>query len=591
MSLSKPWSISTFERERPYLTNFIKNEIQPLLECSDIRRLVIRAPVKSGKREMVEYIALRDHQSKGQQFCEHAFISAFHRTADKDQREEIEAHGLTIFSIINKKKTQELTVWIRKQISQKKQVILHLDECDHGSGEHQQLSSIWREFNDNTWVTIILYSATPEEVKHSGEIDHDIDDIIENIMKEAYFVEYTPPDGFCGPGRFLDENLVFEAEPFFHSYIEEHTEKYTISEQGKNIIGQLRESIVTNPKRNILILRLSHGMGKKVKGTENKASHIFVKHLESFAELNDFIIAGDKGEKFGNVAKSFISSDISWSQKGYWDMMCEGKPICIIIDQTSSRSTEWACHDRVFALHDFRSNVTFSVCSQAQERPNHYESKYGGFQQIHIYGSIKTFQLSAGYISYQQYLQMEYRKHKVSVGNSHGEGEGEAMYQIISNIDNSIHPEYNEVFSKVDANKILLRLGSLIPNILSTRIKGNIKRVQEITCNFMPCTSETFISLNLKMRNPFDKSKEEMIRYPDRYPIQNGYIGHMRNWKVWDYSEIEKNRGWGFSTSTTISRATICYSNGILGIALRIPTGNITTVNDLTSHKSMYESR
>jgi cation transport regulator ChaB len=582
-TLRKPWSISTFERERPHLTTFVKEEILPLLDSGEIRRILIRAPVKSGKREMVEYIALRDFQSKGQKFCEHAFISAFHRIADKEQRSEIEAHDLKVFSINNKKKADELVAWVR-QTAQGKQVVLHLDECDYGAGERQHLSYVWREIKDNVWITVILYSATPEEAKLSGEIEEDIDEMIENITKEAHYVEYTPPEGFCGPGRYLSENLVTKAEQFFHK----QGDLYVISQQGKQIIQDLHSSITMNPRRNILILRLSHGMEEKTRGKENKAIHTFVKNLCQFDELRDFIIFVDKGEKFENTSRSFVQEDIRWSERMYWDSKVEGRPIIIILDLTSSRSTEWSCHDRVFATHDYRCKPNFSVCSQAQERPNHYEAKYGGFQPIRIYGHLKTFQLSAGMINYDQYLQLEYRKQKVDRRRSGDQ----VVYQIKDTSNNSIHPEHNGMYSDTDADDILRRLDCLVAPILSARVKGSIKHHQEITCEFRPCTNETFASLGLPIRNnPFLKSIEEMAKYPDRYPAQNGQIGYLRSWKVWDYIDIEEEKGWGFCINTTISRATICYKDGVLGIALRRPTGVITTESSLTSYKSMYDSR
>ena len=326
-TLRTPWSISTFERELPHLTNFVKNEILPLLENGHSRRNVIRAPVKSGKRKMVEYIALRDFQLKGEQHCQHAFISAFNRVADKEQHKEIEAHGLNVFMIKNKKIVDELIAWIRRQISKRIQVVLHLDECDYGSGERQHLSNVWREFKDDVWITFILYSATPEEIQLSGEIE---DDLVENITKEGHFVEYTPPEGFCGPARFLEEGLVTEAEPFFHM----RNDSYEISEQGKQIIQDLRNSITRNPRRNIFILRLTSSMGEKARGKENKASHAFVTNLDLFDELRDFKKIADKGEKFTNAPQSCTPVDIRWSDSNYWDLMVVGRPVIIIIDQT-----------------------------------------------------------------------------------------------------------------------------------------------------------------------------------------------------------------------------------------------------------------
>ena len=582
MSPPKPWSVATFERERSYMTRFVLSDIQPLLDSGDCRRMVIRAPVKSGKREMVEYIAIRDYQSKGQQHCVHAFLSAFHRNADKDQRLEIAAHGIKVFSIINKKKGDEVIQWIRQQLRDGKVIVLHIDECDHGSGERQQLSAIWREIKDNVWVTAILYSATPEEIRFSGEVD----EVVDEFVQEGYYIEFTPPDGYCGPGKYLSEGLVSEAEPFFHK----EGEGYVISQQGKQIIGDLIESMKTNPTRNIVILRLTYGMEGGKKGKDNKASHTFIQNLQTFEELKEFIIIGDKGEKFikdnRSVPSNFISENIDWSKRVYWERQTTAKPVLILVDQTSSRSTEWACHDRVFATHDYRKAITFGPCSQAQERPNHYSSKYpGGFQPIRIYGSIKTFQLSAGYITYEEFLQITYRKQKVDRRRAGDR----VVYEIKSNEDNSIHPEYTQPVSEQEADEILFRVGCLIEPTLSTRVKGRVKRVQKIDCEFKPCTRETF-SIP-RMQNPFIKSGEEMARFPEKYVPDGGQIGFLRCWKVWTYDEVVDNINWGFSVSSTTSRSTICYKDGVLGVAIRTPTNDIVTVNGLTSFKSMYGDR
>ena len=97
----KPWSVDTFERERPHLTSFVKHTITPRINASQCRRIVLRAPVKCGKREIVEYTAMRDKDNKDTRV--HAFLSAWHRVADEDQRNELGTHNLAVFSITNKK--------------------------------------------------------------------------------------------------------------------------------------------------------------------------------------------------------------------------------------------------------------------------------------------------------------------------------------------------------------------------------------------------------------------------------------------------------------------------------------------------------
>ena len=192
---SKPWSIAQFEVYRPELTVFIREKVLPLLEEGGCRRVVIRAPVKSGKREIVEYTAMRDGSSSPNRV--HVFISAWHRAADEDQRLELAKHNLTVFSIVNNKKVEACVAWLGAQIAAGKEIVVHLDECDHGSGQKQLLSKIWPVIRANEKITSILYSATPQEVLFSGEID-DVDylTMIDEI-NSGHFVEYRSEEPSC----------------------------------------------------------------------------------------------------------------------------------------------------------------------------------------------------------------------------------------------------------------------------------------------------------------------------------------------------------------------------------------------------------
>jgi hypothetical protein len=92
--IDKPWSVDQFEEFRPHMTSFVRSKIVPLLnqhDSSSVSRVLIHGQVKVGKREIVEYIAVRDSIN---QFRTHVFISSFHRKADESQRDELETHGI-----------------------------------------------------------------------------------------------------------------------------------------------------------------------------------------------------------------------------------------------------------------------------------------------------------------------------------------------------------------------------------------------------------------------------------------------------------------------------------------------------------------
>jgi hypothetical protein len=579
---SKSWSVAIFERERPYIANFVKSSISNLLDDDDCRFIVVHGPVKSGKREIVEYCAVRDQQSSQEQVRLHAFISAWHRINDASQREELKNHGLKVFSIITQKCVNECLDWIEKQIKSNKQIILHLDECDHGSGENQKLSQIWRKIRTNPNVKFILYSATPEEVRFSGEINDENFDEMMDELGSGHNINYTPPEGFCGPKRFLEENLVFDAKPFFTI-----KPTYELSVQGRQIVHDLLESMKTDPNRNIIVLRLSYSNSVSKNVKQNKAIYQFIQNLQSFPELNDFIIMSEGSEKFKdtNKASNFLTEEIKWSNPIYWRGKASNVPTIIVIDQTSSRSTEWSCHNRIFATHDYRNSLIFSVASQAQERTNHYEQKYEGFQPIKIYGHRNTFLLSAGIIDYTTYLKNKWKMVKVDKRISEL-----PLYNIKDTDENTIHPNYAEPMTEDCAEQVLQILDSYVEISVSSRVRGSVRRCQEITCRFEPCNSQNFQVVGAT-KNPFIKSNITMERYPERYPTEDGQIGFLRDWGVYQYSYIDENKGWGFSCLSTAPRVTICYNEGVLGVAIRTPTGIIVEKNTLNSYKSMYKSK
>jgi hypothetical protein len=625
---SKPWSVAVFERLREPLVDFVKTEVLPLLDDTECRRIVIRAPVKSGKREMVEYIAMRDKQH-GSARRVHAFLSAWHRVADDSQRKELEEHNLTnsVFSIINAAKTNKCIQWINDRIAQGKHVVLHLDECDHGSGERQMLSRVWRSTRDNVNITNILYSATPEEVLFSGEINNDYADDVAEIM-EGHIVRYKPPTGYCGPQEFLDEGLIFNAKPFFTKV----GATYRLTGQGKEIVRDLRAGIATNPERNIVVLRLSYnlGTGTRDERKENKAIYQFLENRDKFTDLEDFIVIADKGDKFGGATR-VLKEDIKWSDDMYWESKATGRPILIVIDQTSSRSTEWRCHNRIFATHDYRDKVSFSVISQAQERVNHYKQRYGGrFQPIRVYGHRKSWELSAEKITYHDYLRDEWSKKRAILYqirntttnalhprfNTHvtraaaieilrrlGDGwkkhkvpaENIDVYYIKNTITGAIHPAHPDSMTEAAADDILHSLGCGFTTDLSQRVKGRCRTIPVIDClPFIPCTKETFRTIPDLMGfrdNPFVRSDNIMGAHPDRYPRAGGQIGYLRSWAVFDYEEIKENKGWGFSLNNLAPRATICYKDGVLGVAVRKHTGVTRTVDTMTAFQSMYVAR
>ena len=565
------WSVSDFETERPHLTSWVRREILPLLEDRECCRILIRAPVKSGKREIVEYTAMRDQSQHPHRV--HVFLSAWHRVADEEQRLELSIHNMQVFSMTAISKAEECIRWVNARLQEGKQVVIHVDECDFGAGHRQIMGRVYTRFRENNSCTFILYSATPQEVIFSGEVDEkgeeEFDEFVEEIRQTGKPVEYTPPQGYCGPAKFLEEDLIFDAMPFFHK----EAGGIRLSPQGSQIISEFRATIADQPSRNILILRLSSGDGKQ---KENKHIYQFLRGASSCDELDGIGIIAAKGELDGHFGR--VRTDvIEWSNREYWLDLASGRPMIIVIDQTASRSTELVCHDRIFAYHDYRNTVVYTTVSQAQERVNHYAQKYGGFQRIRIYGHKKTFQMSAGLISYGEYMESEWTKKKVA---------NQEAYHI-KNKAGAVHANYPDVMTSAAADRVLKEIGCFAQVKVADRVRGRSKIVPVFGCKFHRCTSETFAALGLSERfhhnfdNPFVASSAK--------GMAGGRMqGYLREWRVFEFDEIHSNRGWGMTGPINTVRLTVCYQQGQLGVAVRWKTGEKEEINTLQTFKSMY---
>jgi len=569
------WSVADFEIERPHLTNFVRERLLNLLDDEVCRRVLIRAPVKSGKREIVEYIAQRDHSYAPRRV--HAFLSAWHRMADTEQRSELKNHNMSVFSITKVANAEECIRWILAQIAAEKQVVLHLDECDFGAGARQILGRVYTRFRENPSVTFFLYSATPQEVLFSGEVDEkdeeEYEELVEEIRQTGALVEYDPPAGYCGPARFLQEDLIIDAQPFF----EMAAGGIRLSEQGAHLIADFRANLEEYPRQNIIVLRLSAGDGNR---KENKHIYQFLRHVSSCEELDGFDIITAKGEKdLGGHMGRVLMESIQWSNSTYWDRLAIGRPMLYVIDQTASRSTEFVCHDRMFAYHDYRNVVVFTTISQAQERVNHYERRYRGFQRIRVYGHKKTFQLSAGLIDYDTYMTNPWHKRKIN---------GQELYHIKSTADQSIHPIHSAPVTSIEADRILKMLASFVQVKVADRVKGRSKRVPVFGCDFVACNAQTFPSQQLNQRfqqnfhNPFISSAEKGL-------VDGQMQGYLRGWAVQNYDFVDTNRGWGMNGPQNMARLTVCYRGDELGVAFRWKTGETEIINTLQTFKSMYQ--
>jgi hypothetical protein len=579
------WGVSSFEAHRQHLTNFLKQKIQPYIDSGECRRILIRAPVKSGKREMVEYIAKRDEAKNPQRV--HAFVSAFYRAADKEQREEIKNHNTKVFSFYNKAEVTLFLSWFTGQIALGKQVVVHLDEGDYASGDRQLLCPVYRNIRDEENTTVVMYTATAPEILFSGEVGDPEQPIMDEIHDGGIYVEYEPQANFCGPAHFLDKGLVFNATRFFTMTA---NGRLALTPQGQDIVRGMRESIAAGTGRNILVLRLSTGETNK---KENKDIYIFLQHWRSIPELAEWVIYADKDKVIPN-SDGVITNQIQWSNKMFFKSITKDEPIIIVIDQTSTRSTEWACHDRIYATHTFRKQIIFTVSSQAEERVNHYwGSKYPCFQPIKVYGHKKSFELSAKRIDYKSYLNNDWEAKQLSKKELDAKKLQGHHFLIRKPTTHEFHPDYPTPVNETEKDRILELLCCHADVKLSSRVIGGEREVAIFEAEFYPCSNETFNEVNILLRakilnhrfnNPFQSSLQKGL-------VDGKYKGFLRGWRVFDYDrDIKTELGYGISGRGGSSRITICYKAGVLGIALRYDTGRKEFKRTLEAFQSMYKN-
>lgn len=593
------WSVAIFERERVHLTTFVNQEIIPRLDDPVCQLLVVFAPVKSGKREIAEYAAMKDKSETPNRV--HCFLTAWVRVADKDQRDEMALHNLKVFAINRKTEVEACKNWIRKMLNAGKTIVVHIDECDYGAGEKQILGEIYTYLKTKERIFKILYSATPEEVLFSGDMHNDgQQELIDDMYMEAESVKYKPLSTYCGAEKFLDEGLVFEAMPFI---MEGDDDTIALSEQVKTILRECEAAMVAGSRRNIIIVRLTTKEGKQ---KEDKLFYKFTQIAHEFPELEPWDIIADKDDIDPSLKSDKIDlQKIEWSNQRYFRRINPEIPTLIIHDQTAGRSTEWACHDRVYATHDYRKTVQYNTVAQAQLRVAHYydpsgRGKYKEFQPIRVYGNVATFQLAAGRITHDVFLNPVWQKRKLR-RTPDMSPDAEDLYEVRNKTTRERHPSWPDALTMAAADIVLMELGCNKDMLLSARIAGNMMQVPVVATEFIPCDDDSWEEAieNAKTvvldnefdhwnpRNPFRESARLSHGIDGRCPESGLELGHIRGeYEVWDYASIKESPGWGVTDTTP--RQIICYDGDELGVALCWRTGDVRTINRLSAYKSMY---
>lgn len=422
-----------FAENRKEQYNYVSNIMRPRINDNSEKFLhIVKAPVKSGKKDLVliAKCLLDDYH--------HVFISAFHRKADKCQREELTSYGIDVYSGTSLK---EFTASVEKIVNIGKKCLVHLDELDYGAGFNQRLEEHAYKSIVEHHIHTFLYSATPDV---AIKVD------AESSVPKDVLPSFIPSKLYYGVSNFLKDGRFHEAEPFFEI---SNVSDFRLSEQGEKLMKEHMDppivtgSIVRITKIDsngcehdykgevvdidgaILSLKHKNGYIEKIDKFEPNVMEIKVlkKHIAVIRTVgNSTLKKLDHKSRVTNfqVLKTYLpdylhshypgvevrfvgchDEIIKWSNPATWNTDNDpSKKYIIVINNTAGRSTEWTCQPFMTWYHCFRTPRTpASTQTQDQERPCHY-----GYNKstLHIYGCKTTAKYSAGIITTKQYVEL-----------------------------------------------------------------------------------------------------------------------------------------------------------------------------------------
>ena len=334
-------NLGWFEKYRKEQSDCVKT-------YQELPRVVIKAPIKSGKRELCEIEALRT-KVPGSKGFQHYFLCSLNRKDNKVQYEEMKAYGIECYTYLDYEKfLAEIDLGLD---SNQHKFYIFIDESDLGTEDKQKLAKVFdhlveisRKIEERIFLR--FYSATQQEIEYSNYIN---------------FCEY-----------FLDNKLVQEAEPFF---IFNKDKEVALSHQAIEIL----EGFSKSKDKIFSVLRITTGMGKK---------------YPDFAKvMNDHKIQKYLGEKYKIILKkvdekhsmgwgdtnSLNDGQFIWKDQYQRSLSAfdgKGGKTIFVINQTCTRSTEVGFIPLIYFWHECRGNKTpFNTIIQSSMRCCHYPYK------------------------------------------------------------------------------------------------------------------------------------------------------------------------------------------------------------------------
>ena len=364
---------------------FIKNRKAQFDCAKDITSegnvIVCPAPVKSGKREIVICGSLlKDKKSK------HYYAVNLLRIDTKEQVEELNAYGISTYVGRDlRSKLENIKRDIEEAMKDGITIYLHVDELDYGSGVKQCFADFLR-FTMKLPVVHIFYSATAFEMLYAQGIQFRV-------------CNFKPDESYRGTEYFLNNGLVHQAEQAFFHYNNkgilelspqgEECCRLINVKQGKNI-GVVR--ITTMEDKQSVYQNVKANCGQAKSSVKRSLDKIFGKdnYVIKFTDKDSSLFWGDREKN-------------SSSRTAWYDLPFN-KPVLHIINQTSSRSTEWALQPHLAFYHSYRKESSITTILQ-------YDTRCFGYRDTtcHIYTSdVEIFAIPA--MDEEYFFELMFRK-------------------------------------------------------------------------------------------------------------------------------------------------------------------------------------
>ena len=187
-----PRSLDWFSTNRNSIYIFISTNLRPAID-DNCRHILIKAPVKSGKREHVEC------NTRVFPNASVFYVTSLDRKDVVRQKAELEQYNVYTHLINSVGAAERCILAVKTELAHERMVIICFDECDYGSGSEQKMASLYREFVDDNRVVKLYYSASAHETEASSLRDRD----------DFTALTYVPPPEYCGAEYFHHSTNTF----------------------------------------------------------------------------------------------------------------------------------------------------------------------------------------------------------------------------------------------------------------------------------------------------------------------------------------------------------------------------------------------